>query len=166
MGTPMSQDHDWDEPLSRRDYFEDDFENLALAHKPHGPSGAVTAVGIVTIIMGALGLLFCGCFSLGGAFALIAHDGVGQGGGMARGEELFMILFVCLALVVSFWSIGLLVSGIGVLARSAWARTLALVLAGFGLLFGAICIVFMMIIAATATLPQDRAAGIFLFISL
>lgn len=140
----MPRNDDWDDdddrPRRRRDRdddYEDDYVDRRLRSTGH--SGAVTAVGIINIIVGSLSALLGLCLFLGGAFVGgAANDFRGNPGAGLAGVLAGAILIVAfLILVIAVLEI---LAGVGVLNRKNWARILTLVLGGLSALGGLLSI--------------------------
>lgn len=152
----MSHSDDWDEVdevEGRRDRFGEDYD-IRVRRGEGQRSAAVTAIGVVTIIVGSLGLLMGLCMVFG---VLIA--GSARGVMMAGNDGGAVAVGFILAFGILLWSLGLLVGGIGVLSRGAWARMLTLVLSGFGLAFGVACLVIAVIALTSSRGPRGAAEG-------
>lgn len=166
----MPRYDDWDDddrPRRRRerddDYdYEDDYVDRRLRRAGH--SGAVTAVGIINIIIGSLSALGGLCvFLIGGLAGGAAHDFRGNPGAGLAGILAGAILVVAfLILVVAVLEI---LAGIGVLNRKNWARILTLVLGGLSAVLGLVHI-FGMVSAMNNPFPEDRAGAVFVSLLL
>jgi hypothetical protein len=138
----MSHDDDWKETRPRRRgdrWAEDDSEP---DYRPFPPrraarSGVVTALGVVTLLLGILVLLAGLC--AGAGIMLAAADEMHGGPGGDQGGLVFGLL-ICLA--ISLWGGSALASGIGLISRRAWARVLTLIVAGLAALGGLILLFF------------------------
>ena len=145
----MSRSGDWYDDRFRDSERGDAYEDRYGIRRDEKPrSGSVTAVGIVTIIIGSLSALSGLCVLVS---VLIAS--VDRGGGFA-GEQLGFVVGIMIGLVVLLWSIGMIVGGIGVLSRNSWGRILTLVVAAFGILLGLGCVVLMVVSLAAPEPPR------------
>lgn len=142
----MSRDDAWDDEdrprrrsRARYDDDDDDFdiERLRL-RRSAAPSGAVTGIGVVSIILGCLDLLAGLCMLLGAAFV----GELGRQGGIGIPELAggHLVVVVALILMVVLWGILAVTSGIGVLNRKQWARILLLILSALGAAVGMLII--------------------------
>jgi hypothetical protein len=130
----MSRDTDWEEekPNRRMDRWgdEDSERNERPARAPYsGRSGAVTAAGIVTLILGSLVLLGSLCV---GAGVLIAGADEMHPAGMGPDEQVAVLIALIICVLTMLWGVAAVASGIGVIGRRNWARVLTLILGGFG----------------------------------
>lgn len=161
----MSRNDDWeyddDRPRRRRerdrdDDYEDDYVDRRLRRTEH--SGAVTAVGIINIIVGSRAVLVGLCVFLGGAFlGGAANDFRGNpGAGLAGAFAGAIIIVAFLILVVAVLEI---LAGVGVLNRKNWARIMTLVLGGLSALLGLLHI-FGVVGAMNNPFPEDRAGAV------
>ena len=101
-----------------------------MMHAPQ--SGAVTAVAVISFVVGGIVLVFGICGGIGVAMF------TGQAGGFmafnipAFGSALGIAIGICVAIIL--WGIGVIVAGIGVINRSQWGRVLTLILGGIAAL--------------------------------
>jgi hypothetical protein len=169
----MSRDYDDEDdeprPRRRKRRYDDDYDD---APRRGGRSGAVTGVGVLTIILGAL-LLVCGlCYSGiglvagGAAGAPGAPAGFGPLAGMVGG------VLIIIALIILIFGALYLAGGIGCVQRHNWGRIMTLVMAGFsGVLavLSLIGIVLNLLQPAAGGPPgfqEGRILGIFLSVVL
>lgn len=129
-------------PMGAYDDADDAIERPSV-RKP-GRSGAVTAVGIIGIILGSLGLVvgLCGV-GLGAAMPAMRGFVKNQGGNdpnlakAAQDLDRIPVWFIFAEAAVGlFRGIGLLVGSVLVLKRSNFGRFLTLAMAVFGILAG------------------------------
>lgn len=171
----MAHDDDWeDEEHSRRrrgraryDDDDDDFDLDRLRlNRATAPSGAITGVGVISIILGCLDLLLGLCMLLGAAFVgEIARQGPGLGMPDIGGGA--MAVVVALILLVVLWGILAITSGIGVLNRKQWARILILILSGIGAATGLLIIVgAISAINGGANNNPETIMGIFIYFAV
>jgi hypothetical protein len=137
----MSHDDDWVEGSPRRRgdrWAEDDSEPEYRPFRPRhsGRSGVVTALGVVTLLLGILVLVAGLC--VGAGIMLAAADEMHGGPGGDQGA----IFGLLICLVISLWGGSALASGIGLIGRRAWARVLTLIVAGFAAIGGLILLFF------------------------
>lgn len=160
----MARDDDWDDdddrPRRRRrndDDYDDDYRGRSIRRVEH--SGAVTAVGVISIVLGALFVLFGICAMLGGALAGgAAHNLQGNpGAGVFAVAAGFIVIFALLILVLA---VLLIVGGIGVLNRRNWARILTLVLGGLSAVGAIFWILGAISSVNNNAMPDDRAGAI------
>ena len=97
-------------------------------------TGGMTAIGILNIVLGAIGSLLSllvvlggGLLAAGGAAASSSGDTSGAGGAMAAGGGLIAIMGL---VGLACWGM-MCFSGIGVLKLAPWGRTLSMVCGGF-----------------------------------
>ncbi len=138
-GRDDDDDDDDDAPRSRRknraddDDDNEDYDDRPRRLKVSGKSGAVTAVGIINIVLGSLVTLGGICFLLSGlVFTGAAVDARNQfgpqgGGGLFAAAGAMIVVLAILVLVLGVAEI---MAGVGVLNRRPWGRILTLVLAG------------------------------------
>ncbi len=169
QGVPMSRDDDWDEdddrPRRRRrrapydededDEFDDDVRLQRGRGQPR--SGAVTGVGIISIILGGVDLLFGACMLLGLLFI-----GEAPGGGGLVGGHLAVAILVSLVLVVLLWGALAITSGIGVLNRHNWGRVMTLILSGIAAAVGVFCLIGAVGVLAVGGNGQGAPDDVFL----
>lgn len=129
---------------SRSDY---DRDYLDAGNKK---SVAVTFLAVIHLLMGGV-VLVCG---LCGFFIVSFFSEAGQLGGLGLpgigGGKVFTILFVVFVLG---WGTGAIVSGVGLINRSAWSRLLSLIL---GVLAGAVGLLYL--VAAIMILTVQGAS--------
>jgi hypothetical protein len=118
-----------------------------------GRSGGVTAVGVLGIVIGAIELLSCGLLLLGGA-AWMGMGKAAQEKALAAGvkqadlEAVGGFLGFILGILVVYGLVGIilgalrLVSGIGILQRRRWGRTMTLVVAGITIPWALVAIIW------------------------
>lgn len=162
----MPRNDDWDDdddrPRRRRmrddddDDYHDDYVDRRLRRGER--SGAVTAVGVINIVLGSLYVLGGLCLLLGGALVGgAAQDFRGNpGGGLFAVFAGAIILFAFLIIVVAVLHI---LGGVGVLNRRNWARILTLVLGGLSAVF-ALFGVFGVVGALNNPVADDRAGAV------
>jgi hypothetical protein len=126
----------YQEERDERDRYDDEDDYDRPRRRGAGDkSGAVTAVGVVNIVLGSLVALLSMCILLGGLFFAGAAADLNQFGpkpNPARGVfGLVGGLAIVMGVMILLYAVGLITSGIGVLHRRNWARILTLVLAGF-----------------------------------
>lgn len=162
----MPREDDWeddydDRPRRRRrdddDDYDDDYRGRSIRRAGH--SGAVTAVGVISIVLGSLFILLGICVLLGAALTggaareLRDQPGAGVVGILAGAVVIVALLILVLAVL-------LIVGGIGVLNRRNWGRILTLVLGGLS----AVVAVFWILVAVSTlnnnAMPDDRAGPI------
>jgi uncharacterized membrane protein (DUF2068 family) len=117
-----------------------------------GRSGGVTAVGVLGIVIGAIELLGCGLLAIGGAAFMglgkAAQEKALAGVPQADKEAVGGLLGFILGIVVIYGVVGIilgvlrLVSGIGLLQRRRWGRTLTLVVAGITIPWALVAIIW------------------------
>lgn len=141
----MSSWDDWDDDESRprRRRFDED-----LRHGGPPQSGAVTAAGVMSIVMAVLCMLCGGCFGLGGLFCTAMGAGARQQGNILPPEmlETYGGVFLGWALLHLILGVGLLIAGIGTLQRRHWGRILALGAAAVVALVGLAQFVFSILV--------------------
>jgi hypothetical protein len=158
-------DDEQGEPRGRGD--RDDEVGIAKRNR----SGMVTAVGIVGIILGSLGLLAGACTGCLGAFFPMLQEFAKQNANdpnMAKAaQDLARIpawFIIAEAVVALFRGTGLLVGGIGVLKRRNLGRMLVLAMAAFGVvayfidLVGALAMGFL----EPSGIPANAVGGLFI----
>jgi hypothetical protein len=159
----MPRDDDWDDdddrPRRRRDRYgeeDDDYDRGRSRRRYAGErSGAVTAIAVISFVMGGLVLLF-GICALIGLLAVTGEMGrVGGGGMMALpgfgGGIVFAYIIV---LAILLWGIGAIFAGVGIVNRAQWGRVLCLVLAGFAAVVGVLYL-----IGAISIISAPRIGG-------
>jgi hypothetical protein len=142
----MSRDDDWEDedprPRRRRPRYDDEYDDDDYDIRRRGrdveASGAVTALGVINIVLGSLVGLFSLCFLLAGLmFTGFAQD-ARQVGMNNPGVNVFalggMVAMIVGVLILVF-GVCLVLAGIGVVNRRAWGRILTLVLAGIAAVF-------------------------------
>jgi hypothetical protein len=163
----MPRGEDWDDdednrPRRRRqrpryDDEDDDFDYDIRRRGSAVKSGAVTGVGIMSIILGCLDLLLGVCFLLA---ALVVGDAGNRAGGFAipafGGAIAVMVIATMLLLL---WGTLALISGIGVLNRRQWARIMVLVLSGIGAAAGLLFLVGAFGALSAVDAVGNRGAG-------
>jgi hypothetical protein len=141
-GDDWDDDDDEERPRRRRrryererydDEDEDDYEyDRPLSRGSRDKSGAVTAIGVINIVLGVLVILVSLCV---GFFGLVVAGVAADkqfGPNPARGLfGLAGVVALIVAVIVLLFGVGYVISGIGLLNRKGWARMLTLVLAGF-----------------------------------
>ena len=132
------EDEDVDRPRRRRQrarYEDDDDEDDYDIRRrgAGGKSGAVTGVGIISIILGSLDLLFGVCMLL--VTIIMGNEG-NRGAFAMPGFGGAVAVVLVFTLLILLWGTLTLVSGIGVLNRRQWARVMVLVLSGIGAAVG------------------------------
>ena len=141
----MSSWDDWDddEPRPRRSRYGDD-----LRHDAPPQSGAVTAAGVITIIMAVLCMLGGGCTGACGLFCTAVGAGARQQGNILPPE-----LFESTAAVLLGWAllhlilgVCLLIAGIVTLHRRNWGRVMTLIAAAVVALAGVVQFAFFLMI--------------------
>jgi hypothetical protein len=137
----MSREYDDDDRGDDRDEDRDDYERRPLRAQP---SGAVTAVGVVNLVLGGLDILAGILVMVGGAAFLGLGAGAANQEGLteeqkkaiagagAMGAGLIAAIGVC----IMIFGIPLILAGIGVLKRRNWGRILTIVLGFIAGLFG------------------------------
>ncbi len=160
------RDDDWDDdyddrPRRRRDYddYDDDYDDRSMRRRLRERSGAVTAVGVISIVLGSLLVLFGLCWFFGGVLtAGLAQEVRGNPGAgfLSIAGGLIIVLSLLTLLVASLMIVG----GVGVLNRRNWARILTLVLAGISAILG-LFFIFAMVQSLNTPFPDDRAAKVF-----
>jgi hypothetical protein len=150
MGEAMPRGDDWDDdeddrPRRRRqrprydDDEDDDYDYDIRRRGGAAKSGAVTGVGVMSIILGCLDLLVGVCVLL---VALVVGDAGNRAGGFAvPGFGGAVAAMVIATLLLLLWGTLALISGIGVLNRRQWARIMVLVLSGIGAAAGLLFLV-------------------------
>lgn len=131
---------DYDDRGRRDDY--DDYDRPRRGGS--GGSGLVSAVGIINIVVAGLVLIFGFCLLLGGAVVSTAGDPLfGPGDMMGVGSALRFL--GTMAMINGILGILLggcgISSGIGILMRRSWARTLGMITAGMAALMAVLEII-------------------------
>jgi hypothetical protein len=157
-------DDDWDDDdqPSRR-YYDDDYDygDYRRLRRADLRSGAVTAVGVISVVYGSLLLLFGLCVLMAGVLMGGAARGFGDMGGPGAGIfTIFAGLFIIVAVLFILFSIGLIVAGVGVLNRSNWGRILALVCAALAAVWGLLYL-FGLVGTLADPVNPDKAGGVF-----
>jgi uncharacterized membrane protein (DUF2068 family) len=117
-----------------------------------GRSGGVTAVGVLGIVIGAIELLGCGLLAIGGAAFMglgkAAQEKALEGVPQADKEAIGGFLGFILGILVVYGLVGIilgvlrLVSGIGILQRRRWGRTMTLVVAAITIPWALVAIIW------------------------
>jgi hypothetical protein len=127
----MSWRGDWDDerPRSwRRPSWRDDDPDAGL-FRPE-TSGAVTAVAVMSFVLGSLMLCMGMCMFL---FAAFLRDVLMRSPILPQSMIDQVGLLILITVVLMTWSAGTIVSGIGVVLRQQWGRILCLVMSGIGI---------------------------------
>jgi hypothetical protein len=144
----MSSWDEWDddEPRSRRRRARDDHD---LRHDVPPHSGAVTSVGVISIVMAIIFMLCGGGFGLCGLFCTGVGMAARQQGNIFPPDLLESYGGVLLGwgILHLLLGVGLLVGGIVILQRRNWARVFTIVLAGIVGALGAVQIVVFILMA-------------------
>lgn len=163
-------DEDDERPRRRRPRYDDDddFDYDIRRRGSAARSGAVTGVGIVSIIIGCLDLLVGVCFLL---VVVVMGDAGNRAGGFAMpGFGGTVAVVVVATLLILLWGTLALVSGVGVLNRRQWARIMVLILSGIGAAAGLLFLVGAIgILGAGPNVPGDHGAllmGVFVYLLL
>ena len=123
-----ARDEDADDRLGRRDEEDDDYDRPRRRRRRQAePTGAVTAVGIINYVLGAL-CLFCSClmFAAGG-FVKSALEQQQKKGGGPKGQApidpdtLTTLMYVMGGFYI-LYAVGLIVAGVGVTTRKTFGR--------------------------------------------
>jgi hypothetical protein len=123
-----------EEERYERDRYDDEDDIDRPRRRGADKSGAVTAVGVINIVLGSLTTMLSLCVVVFGVFlAGVAADP--QFGGPPKAARgifgLAGAVALILGLIVLLMGVAYIISGIGILNRRNWARVLTLVLAGF-----------------------------------
>ena len=155
-------DDDYDRPRRRRPRDEDEYDDIGRSSG--SSSGSVTAVGVISIILGSLTLL-CGlCFMFFGIFAASAVGGGPQfGQNMLPFQAAAGILIVLSLLVLVLGTLDL-VGGIGVLQRRTWGRIMSLVMGGFSLVLGILFLIAAVAVLASPVPPGSKVGGFLVYL--
>lgn len=130
----MSRGRDYDD-YDDRDRDRGGYDDYGGGRAPK--SGAVTAVGIITIVLGSIVIIFGLCTVIGGLFVAGAAADLDRFGGPpgARGAASAAgALVIIMAILMLGAGIFGIFAGIGVIQRKGWARIGTLVLGGFSAL--------------------------------
>lgn len=140
-------DWDEDEPKPRRRRRGDDSFDVCDGGAAH--SGAVTGVGVVSIVLSALFLLCGGAFGLCGVFCASAGVAARQQGNIFPPDMFETAGGVLLgwALLHLLLGVGLLMAGIVTLQRRNWGRVMSLILGAIVGVLGGAQIVFSIVVA-------------------
>ncbi len=93
---------------------------------PPAPSVWPTVIGTISIVLGVMGLLCYGCSSIGAMLGPLLANVVPPEVLGPQPQGVFLVYWIashCAALLLSLW---LLVAGIGIAQRRAWARSASL----------------------------------------
>jgi hypothetical protein len=134
-------DDDDDRPRRRRRrdrYDDDEDDDLGRRRKREAPSGAVTGVGVIGIILGILVLLLGMCLLMGVAFMGEAGR---QGAFAMPGFGAGMAVVMVVTILILLWGALAMVAGIGVINRKQWGRILNLIVTGIGAAAGLLSLV-------------------------
>jgi hypothetical protein len=117
---------------------DDDFDDAYEADRPVrvNRSGAVTAVGIVNLVLGALDILAGIAVMVGGAAILGLSGAAANQEGVTEEQRKAMAavggmgagIAVAIGVCIMIFGIPLIIAGIGVLKRRNWGRILTIVL--------------------------------------
>lgn len=161
-------DDDDDRPrrARRRSRDDDDYEDIGRRRRSGGGerSGSVTSVGVISIILGSLTLL-CGLCAVVGSFTFLAAGPGGQFGG--RNVLPFQAaggVAVIISLVVVIFGVLYLTGGIGVIQRRNWGRIMTLVMAGFSILSGILCLIAVVGMLATPAPIEGKMIGVLIYL--
>jgi hypothetical protein len=126
-----------DRPRRRRpedeyEEYEDDYDRPPRLRRRPGPSGLVTAVGVINCILGGLSLIFGVIVVVAGATMLDMLTGAGRqvGAGREAGQVADMGRAVLVGMTIGLFVGGALyiLGGIGVLMRQQYGRIITLIL--------------------------------------
>ena len=142
-------DWDDDDPQPRRRRRGDDAFDVRSDGPAH--SGAVTGVGVVSIVVSVLFLLCGGSFGVCGVFCASAGMAARQQGNILPPEmfETAGGILIGWALLHLLLGVGLLMGGIVTLQRRKWGRVMTLILAGVVGLLGVAHVVFAALVGAS-----------------
>jgi len=158
---------DDDEVLDRRrrDRYRDDEDDYDRPSRRPG-QGAAVGAAVMNFVFAAIGLLEGICVGFGGSSLLFERQrfGGGGGGGPFGSPENAGMVFLGFG-VCNLLGVGLMIpSGIGLLTRRSYGRTLGFVAAGLGLINAlAIVVLFLVIVSEARGGPPVGAVVFFLF---
>ncbi len=116
-------------------------------------SGAVTGVAVFSFVLGGIVLVLGLCMLM---VVLVAMGDNRRGGILPPGADALLAVVILLFAALILWSVGILISGVGLIQRRQWGRILTLVLAVIGALAG-IYFVISCVISLRQGPPQQFA---------
>lgn len=147
--------HDRDDRRGGSRFRDDDYDDRPI-RRPN--QGAAVAAAVMNFIFAAVALIEGLCVGIGGSAVLLDGPRGGGRGGPFGGPENTGLVFLGFG-VCNLIGVGLMIpSGIGLLQRRDYGRTLGFLSAGLGLIYAVAIVVLFLVVLSEERGPQTGAA--------